>query len=190
MVLDRDGTVIERECYLSDLGQVKLIPRAAEGLRRLRRMGLRLVLVTNQSGIGRGLFDEERLNLVHRRLLDLPDAEGIRLDGVYFCPYTASDGCRRRVQQASRDNPHLTTRLEKAAFLLLLRPIRLLGEERYGVGSEDSLREYQVVKGHCECSDYLRHGPGHPCKHRLALAMYLKLAGGPVQTITGGSQDS
>ena len=93
---------------------------------------------------------------------------------------------RELVQQVSRDNPHLTTRLEKAAFLLLLRPIRLLDEERYGVGSEDGLREYLVVKGHCQCSDYLRHGPGHPCKHRLALAMYLRLKGDEVQDITVG----
>lgn len=64
---------------------------------------------------------------------------------------------RELVQNASRYNPHLTSRLEKAAFLVLLRPIVSVGD------------------GHCECSDYLRHGAGHPCKHRLALVLDRKL---------------
>ena len=82
---------------------------------------------------------------------------------------------RELVQNASRHDPHLTSRLEKAAFLVLLRPVEFVEEHRYRVGSEDGLRYYVVHNGHCECSDYLRHGPGHPCKHRLALAMDLRL---------------
>ena len=82
---------------------------------------------------------------------------------------------RHLVQRASRDNPHLTTRLEKAAFLVVLRPIVPLGKRHYQVGSEDGLRYYEVINGHCQCSDYVRHGPGHPCKHRIALAFHLKL---------------
>ena len=82
---------------------------------------------------------------------------------------------RKLVHQASRDNPHLTSRLEKAAFLVLLRPIVPLGDHHFRIGSEDGLRHYEVLNGHCECSDYLRHGTGHPCKHRLALALYQRL---------------
>ena len=85
------------------------------------------------------------------------------------------DQLRELVQRASRENPHLTTRLEKAAFLLLLRPIVSLGEHHFQVGSEDGLRFYQIVNGHCQCHDYLRHGAGHPCKHRLALAFHQRL---------------
>ena len=85
------------------------------------------------------------------------------------------DQLRDLVLRSSRENPHLTSRLEKAAFLMLLRPIHTLGEDRYSVGSEDGLRVYEVLNGHCECSDYLRHGPGHPCKHRLALAFNQQL---------------
>jgi len=82
---------------------------------------------------------------------------------------------RELVQQASRENPHLTTRLEKAAFLVLLRPLESVGEDHYRVGAEDGLRLYEVLNGHCECTDYLRHGAGHDCKHRLALALSLEL---------------
>lgn len=82
---------------------------------------------------------------------------------------------RELVRNASRDNPLLTSRLEKAAFLVLLRPIVSLGDGHYRVSSEDGLRDYELLNGHCQCSDYLRHGAGHPCKHRLALALCLKL---------------
>ena len=82
---------------------------------------------------------------------------------------------RELVRQASRDNPHLTSRLEKAAFLVLLRPIITLGDHHYQVGSEDGLRHYEVLNGHCQCYDYIRHGAGHPCKHRLALTLCQKL---------------
>jgi len=78
---------------------------------------------------------------------------------------------RELVQQSSRRNPHLTTRLEKAAFLVLLRPIENVGEDHYRIGSEDGLRFYDVINGHCQCSDYHRHGAEHPCKHRLALSL-------------------
>ncbi|MCZ6535508.1 MAG: hypothetical protein O6914_06000 [Chloroflexi bacterium] len=82
---------------------------------------------------------------------------------------------RKLVQRASRENPHLTSRLERAAFLFLLRPIVPLGDHHYQIGSEDGLRQYEVLNGHCQCSDYLRHGAGHPCKHRLALSFYQRL---------------
>lgn len=82
---------------------------------------------------------------------------------------------RELVQDASRNNPRLISRLEKAAFLVLLRPVEVVENHSYRVGSEDGLRYYVVYNGYCECSDYLRHGPGHPCKHRLALAIYLRL---------------
>mgnify|MGYP000241692862 CR=1 FL=1 len=82
---------------------------------------------------------------------------------------------RKMVHLASKANPLLTSRLEKAAFLVLLRTITSEGRQVQHVGSEDGLRSYQVRNGHCECSDYVRHGPGHPCKHRLAVALGLML---------------
>ena len=84
---------------------------------------------------------------------------------------------REMVESASRGNPHLTSRLEKDAFLVLLRRIEDLGENHFRVGSEDSLRDYDITNGHCECSDYIRHGVGHPCKHRLALTFFKQLNG-------------
>ena len=93
MILDRDGTIIVERHYLSDPGQVELIPGVAGGLRKLSQMGLGLVVITNQSGVGRGLLDDNRLDLIHRRLHELLAVEGIRLDGIYSCPHTPEDDC-------------------------------------------------------------------------------------------------
>ena len=82
---------------------------------------------------------------------------------------------RELVKRSSRSNPHLTSRLEKGASLLLLRGVKHMGRGRYQVGSEDGLRDYDIVNGHCQCHDYVRHGRGHACKHRLALALHMEL---------------
>lgn len=92
-MLDRDGTVIAERHYLSDPAQVALLPGAAEGLRALGGMGLGLAIVTNQSGIGRGYFDLARLKAVHARMNELLAAEGVVLDGIYYCPHTPQDAC-------------------------------------------------------------------------------------------------
>jgi len=99
VVLDRDGTInVERE-YLSDPGQLELLPGVASGLRHLRKLGLGLVVITNQSGISRGFFDWACLDLIHQRLCGLLAAEGIQLDGIYVCPHQSSDGCTCRKPQ-------------------------------------------------------------------------------------------
>ena len=88
------------------------------------------------------------------------------------------DELRGLINAAAMRRPHLTGRLERAAFLVLLRPIEQLGTDIWRVGSEDGLRFYTVREGECECSDYLRHGSGHPCKHRLALFLHRSLENG------------
>jgi histidinol-phosphate phosphatase family protein len=94
--LDRDGTVIVERHYLSDPEGVELLPGAAEALRALQRRGLPLVLITNQSPIGRGLFGPERLEAIHARLRELLAGAGVRLDGIYYCPHTPEEGCACR----------------------------------------------------------------------------------------------
>lgn len=96
VVLDRDGTVIVERHYLSDPAHVELIPGVAQALRHLRQMGLGLVVLTNQSGVGRGLFDAQRVEEIHQRMRALLDAEGVQLDGVFYCPHTPDDGCQCR----------------------------------------------------------------------------------------------
>jgi D-glycero-D-manno-heptose 1,7-bisphosphate phosphatase len=107
VVLDRDGTIIVERDYLSNPLQIEFLPGAVRGLRLLLEMGLGLVVVTNQSAVGRGFFDEAQLDLVHRQLRELLKAEGVQLEGIYFCPHTPEDGCSCR-----KPNPGL---IERAA---------------------------------------------------------------------------
>ena len=67
-VLDRDGTIVVEKHYLADPDQLELLPGAAAGLAELRRLGLGLLVVTNQSAVGRGLLDESALSRIHERL--------------------------------------------------------------------------------------------------------------------------
>src|SRR5262245_24302889 len=83
VVLDRDGTLIVEKHYLSDPDAVELIEGAGDALRRLAALDLGLVVVTNQSGIGRGLFDRAGPAQVHARLEQLLAGEGVRLGGIY-----------------------------------------------------------------------------------------------------------
>ena len=75
----------------------------------MRALGLELVIVTNQSAVGRGYFDRSRLEEIHARLRELLAAEGITLDGIYVCPHAPEEGCRCRkplptlLEQAARE---------------------------------------------------------------------------------------
>ena len=94
--LDRDGTINREVHHLSDPEQLELLPGAAEGLRELCRAGCTLVVVSNQSPIGRGLFSEARLREINARLSEMLAAEGVQIAGWYWCPHTPSDGCSCR----------------------------------------------------------------------------------------------
>jgi D,D-heptose 1,7-bisphosphate phosphatase len=96
VVLDRDGTIIEERNYLSEPADVKLLPGAGAALRELRRLGFGLLIITNQSAIGRGHFDEARLDQIHERLRELLSADDVEWDGLYYCPHTPEADCSCR----------------------------------------------------------------------------------------------
>ncbi|NLU46149.1 MAG: HAD-IIIA family hydrolase [Euryarchaeota archaeon] len=93
VLVDRDDTLIADVPYCNDPSKVSLLPGAAAAVARLNRAGYKVILVTNQSGIGRGLVSHEQLDGVHRRLVSLLEAEGGHLDGIYYCPHHPDDGC-------------------------------------------------------------------------------------------------
>ena len=93
VVLDRDGTIIEERVYLSSPEGLAIIPGAADALRQLGEMGLGLIVVTNQSGVGRGFFDEAQLKRIHDQFSRQLEAQGVELAGIYFCPHMPEDQC-------------------------------------------------------------------------------------------------
>jgi heptosyltransferase-2 len=94
--LDRDGTLNDDPGYLKSAAELKLLPGVAAGLARLKAAGARLVVVTNQSGVGRGFFSLKDLEAVHARLEGLLEESDAALDAIYFCPHHPDDGCRCR----------------------------------------------------------------------------------------------
>jgi histidinol-phosphate phosphatase family protein len=85
--LDRDGTVIRDANYIADPRDVEVLPDAPDAIRRLTQNGMAVIIVTNQSGIGRALFAPEDYEAVRRRLDDLLAAEGAHIDASYMCPH-------------------------------------------------------------------------------------------------------
>lgn len=96
LLLDRDDTILDDPGYLSDPSAVKFLPGAIEGLQRFQAQGWPLVVVTNQSGIGRGYYTEGELTLVHARFEELLRSEGVQLAGLYHCPHAPNEGCACR----------------------------------------------------------------------------------------------
>jgi D-glycero-D-manno-heptose 1,7-bisphosphate phosphatase len=90
--LDRDGTINEEVGYLDRIEKLQLIPGAAEAIRLINESGMKAVIVTNQSGIARGLFDEAFVSQVHARLREMLREEGALIDAFYFCPHHPTDG--------------------------------------------------------------------------------------------------
>jgi D-glycero-D-manno-heptose 1,7-bisphosphate phosphatase len=114
--LDRDGTVIDELGYLGDPSRVDVFPWSPQAMRDLMAAGFAIVIVTNQAGIARGYFDENTVRAVHARLDELLRAEGVAVDGYYYCPhhpegvvegYRGACGCRKpapgMVEAAVRD---------------------------------------------------------------------------------------
>lgn len=135
---DRDKTLIEDPGYISSRDQVRLLPGAADAIKRLSAAGFQNIIVTNQSGVARGLLDEATLESIHQRLRDLLAAEGARLDAIYYCPYLAGD---EAVVEAYRQDSDL--RKPRPGMFLrasLERKIDLAGSWSIG----DSLRDAQA----------------------------------------------
>ena len=85
--LDRDGTLNPDPGYISRPEDFELFDGVGEALKRLKDDGYLLILITNQSGISRGLFTEEQLELIHNKLKRLLAEAGTSLDGIYYCPH-------------------------------------------------------------------------------------------------------
>jgi len=102
--LDRDDTLIVDKPYLNDPAGIEFTPNAVAAVKRLNDSGVPAILITNQSGLARGLITEAQLEAVHARLAALLIEAGAHLDAIYFCPhhkdgvvaaYTSDCECRK-----------------------------------------------------------------------------------------------
>lgn len=94
--LDRDGTLNHDPGYLGDAARFRFLPGAVDAVKRLKGAGYRVFVVSNQSGIARGFFDEEDLRRVHDRMAAGLREAGVALDGIFYCPHLPEARCRCR----------------------------------------------------------------------------------------------
>jgi D-glycero-D-manno-heptose 1,7-bisphosphate phosphatase len=97
IILDRDGTINEdRDDFIKSADEWVPLPGALEAIARLNHAGWHTVIASNQSGLGRGLFDVAALNAMHSKMHKLLAAQGGKIDGVFYCPHTPDEACQCR----------------------------------------------------------------------------------------------
>jgi D-glycero-D-manno-heptose 1,7-bisphosphate phosphatase len=97
VILDRDGTInADRDDYVKSPEEWEALPGALQAIARLNQSGWHVVIATNQSGLGRGLFDMQALNTMHQKLMQALATHGGRIDAIFFCPHVPDDNCTCR----------------------------------------------------------------------------------------------
>ena len=97
-ILDRDGVInFDSDQYIKSPAEWRPIPGSIEAIARLNQHGYHIAVATNQSGIGRGLFDMATLNAINDKMMEMVFRQGGRIDALFFCPHTAAEecGCRK-----------------------------------------------------------------------------------------------
>ena len=108
LFLDRDGTIIHDPGYLSKIEQIRFYDGVLEKIAFLKNIGFKIFIITNQSGVGRGYFSEEKLNVIHDHLLKMMYDNQAGVDGIRYCPHAPEDGCACR-----KPSPEMVLSLSK-----------------------------------------------------------------------------
>lgn len=160
LFLDRDGTLIREIPYLSSEKQVQLLPGVAEALAALHKAGLLILVVSNQSGIARGLLDAGNLLRIQRRIEDELAVAGTGIDGWYHCPHHHGVGVPPERRRCRCRKP-LGGLLERAA-----EDFAVDWERSVGVG--DDVRDLQAYAAKRLPSVLVGTGKGRESRQRLA----------------------
>ena len=162
VILDRDGTINRAsDEFVKSPDEWHPLPGALEAISRLNHAGFHVVLSTNQSGIGRGLFDMATLNAVHARMLKTLAAVGGRIDAIFYCPHAPDEGCACR-----KPEPGLLHQIQER-YGMALTGVPYVG---------DSLRDMQAAES-AGCAPHLVRTGRHPEASATSLP-----AGCPPQT--------
>jgi D-glycero-D-manno-heptose 1,7-bisphosphate phosphatase len=167
VMIDRDGVINEdsRE-FIKTVAEWRPIKGSLEAIAALHRAGWRVAVVTNQSGIGRGLYDEEALAAIHRHMRERVRAAGGELAGVYYCPHLPEDGCECR-----KPKPGMFRALERELGVLV-RGAPYIGDRISDVEAAEGVgaRPILVRTGTGTVTEGLLAGRGIPVFDDLAAA--------------------
>jgi D-glycero-D-manno-heptose 1,7-bisphosphate phosphatase len=154
VILDRDGVINEdSDAYVKSVEEWRPLPGSIDAIARLYQAGYTVVVATNQSGIGRGLFDLDDLEAMHAKLCDLLAEAGAELAGIFYCPHSPDDCCDCR-----KPAPGLLDAIS-SEFDMPLTRVPIVG---------DSLRDFQAGTTH-HCTPLLvRTGKGAATEPKLA----------------------
>ncbi|MCX8118354.1 MAG: D-glycero-beta-D-manno-heptose 1,7-bisphosphate 7-phosphatase [Desulfobacterota bacterium] len=149
--LDRDGTINEEVGYLNQVSRFRLLPRSAEAIRLLNQAGIKVVVITNQSGVARGYFPESLVHQVHERMVDELKEQGAHVDGIYYCPHHPEIG-EPPYRQRCRCRKPETGLVEEAVKDLEIDCLRsyAIGDKRVDIefGRKIGARAILVLTGH------------------------------------------
>lgn len=100
VILDRDGVINKDVAYPHKLADLEILPGAAEGLKKFQEAGYLLIIITNQSGIGRGYFTQDDFDKFNQTLFFQLESQGIKINALYVCPHHPDDHCQCRKPKA------------------------------------------------------------------------------------------
>jgi D-glycero-D-manno-heptose 1,7-bisphosphate phosphatase len=175
--LDRDGTIIEDTGYVSSPEQVKFLPGAIEAIKMLSDAGYKIIIISNQSGVARGLITEDMLQtidkLIHRTILN----GGAHVDGSYYCPHHPEHGVYPYRQACECRKPHtgLIKKAVKEHNLDLARSL-MVGDHATDIETAEraGIKSVFVMTGHGEEEKKsLKYQPEHFAPDLLAAAKWI-----------------
>jgi D-glycero-D-manno-heptose 1,7-bisphosphate phosphatase len=138
--VDRDGTLIEDVGYLRDADDLRLFPYTVDAIRALNRAGFPVVVITNQSGVARGILTEDTVKALHHQLSRLVEDGGARIDAYYYCPHHPDGSVARYATQCQCRKPGRAL-IDRAAADLGLDPARsfFVGDKWLDVGAAQAV---------------------------------------------------
>lgn len=153
ILLDRDGTITKPGDHIHKIADLEFLPYAIEGLKKLQEFGYKLIIITNQAGIGRGLYTEEDYFIFKNEMYRRLENEGIFITAEYFCPHHPEKGIGKYKIDCNCRKPK-TGMLEKAIkdFSLDVRKCWLIGDNLSDIlaGRGAGCRTIHVLTGECK----------------------------------------
>ncbi len=160
--LDRDDTIIIDKVYLNNPDQIELTPGTVEAIRLFNERKLPVIIITNQSGIARGLLDEEILGEIHQRLIEMLEDAGATIDAIYYCPHHPEGSVPEYSIECDCRKPAPGMLLAAAEeFALELKQCYMVGDKEidvetiHNLGGKGVLVGKDSEKADFSCSDML-----------------------------------